>query len=317
MILLVTNKRDLTTDYVVRELKYRDVPYVRLNTETLTEYKCSIGYSSIDDWSIGDIKGNLITSAYFRRPCPTKVSHPKLTEAELEYLNMEWLSFLKSIYCRLDKKWFSSPTNIALAEDKPRQLAIATTLGFQVPQGIITNDVFAVMERTMNENLIAKPLRQALLKGKNESVIFTSQIPTLTPEYEDSISFAPSIYQQEISKKYDVRVTVVGNNVFPVAIWSQTSEATKVDWRQGGQIDLVHEHIEIPDDLKMKCIKLVKELNLKFGAIDLICDLDGVYWFLEINPNGQWAWIENQTKLPIASSIVDELLKISEFSNES
>lgn len=317
MILLVTNKRDLTTDYIVRELKFRNVPYIRLNTETLNEFKCSIGYSSIDDWRIGDIKGNQITSAYFRRPSPTTVIHPTLSEAELEYLNMEWLSFLKSIYYRLDNKWLSSPTNIALAEDKPRQLVAANALGFQIPQGIITNDVFTVMERTTNESLIAKPLRQALLKGKNESVIFTSQIPSLTPEYEESIAFAPSIYQQEISKKYDVRVTVVGNKVFPVAIWSQTSEATKVDWRQGGRIALLHEHIDIPDELKMKCINLVKDLNLRFGAIDLVCDLDGDYWFLEINPNGQWAWIENQTKLPIASSIVDELLKISENNYES
>lgn len=67
----------------------------------------------------------------------------------------------------------------------------------------------------------------------------------------------------------------------------------------------------------MKCINLVKDLNLRFGAIDLVCDLDGDYWFLEINPNGQWAWIENQTKLPIASSIVDELLKISENNYKS
>ena len=317
MILLVTNKRDLTTDYIVRELKLRDVPYVRLNTETLNEFKCSIGYNSIDDWIIGDINGNQITSAYFRRPCPTTVTQSKLTEAELEYLNMEWSSFLKSIYYRLDRKWLSSPYNIALAEDKPRQLVAANALGFQIPQGIITNDVFTIMERTTNDGLIAKPLRQALLKGENESIIFTSQIPSLTPEYEESIAFAPSIYQQEISKKYDVRVTVVGDNVFPVAIWSQTSEATKVDWRQGENIDLLHEHIDIPNDLKIKCINLVKDLNLKFGAIDLVCDLNGIYWFLEINPNGQWAWIENQTKLPIASAIVDELIKISEYNHES
>ncbi|MEZ9575319.1 RimK family alpha-L-glutamate ligase [Vibrio sp. 10N.261.55.F4] len=276
MILLVTNKRDLTTDYVVRELKLRGVSYVRLNTETLNEHRCSIGYDSIDDWKIGDINGKKVTSAYFRRPCPTTTSHPTLTEGESEYLDMEWLSFLKSIYYRLDRKWLSSPTNIALAEDKPRQLLLASSLGFNVPQGIITNDVFTVMARTANENLIAKPLRQALLKEKNESVVFTSQIPTLTPEYDESIGFAPSIYQQEISKKYDVRVTVVGDKVFPVAIWSQTSEKTKVDWRQGGRIDLLHEHIDIPDDLKMKCIRLVRSLNLRFGAIDLVCDLDGV-----------------------------------------
>ncbi|HFS6859502.1 TPA: hypothetical protein ACH1JJ_003587, partial [Klebsiella pneumoniae] len=65
--------------------------------------------------------------------------------------------------------------------------------------------------------------------------------------------------------------------------------------------------------LSSKCIDLVESLNLRFGAIDFICDEDDVFWFLEINPNGQWAWIENQTGLPIASSIVDELMRIGRY----
>ena len=54
-------------------------------------------------------------------------------------------------------------------------------------------------------------------------------------------------------------------------------------------------------------VALVDELNLRFGAIDLIRDVNGEYWFLECNPNGQWAWIENRTGLPISAAIVDEL----------
>jgi glutathione synthase/RimK-type ligase-like ATP-grasp enzyme len=64
--------------------------------------------------------------------------------------------------------------------------------------------------------------------------------------------------------------------------------------------------------LEKRCIELTKLLNLRFGAIDFICDTSDNYWFLEINPNGQWAWIENQTQAPIANSIVSELLKIGE-----
>jgi glutathione synthase/RimK-type ligase-like ATP-grasp enzyme len=93
-----------------------------------------------------------------------------------------------------------------------------------------------------------------------------------------------------------------------VAILSQVADQTEVDWRKGGRIDLHHEAIDLPQNIIDSCIELMSKLNLRFGAIDLVCDLNGDYWFLEINPNGQWAWIENQTKLPIASAIVDELV---------
>lgn len=312
MILLVTNQRDLTTDYIVRELQDRKVPYYRLNTETISDHKCSIGYKSLDDWNIGNIEGESVSSAYFRRPSAPICRLKSLKNEEQEYVQMEWLAFLKSIYSRLDRKWFSSPINISLAEDKPRQLLLANKIGFNIPQSIISNNFSHIISRTPSENLIAKPLRQALISGYDEKVVFTSRIPKITQEHEASISFAPSIFQQEIIKRFDVRVTVVGPKVFPVAIWSQENTETEVDWRKGGNINLVHEHIDIPSNIKDKCIELVKMLGLKFGAIDLICDKNNNYWFLEINPNGQWAWIENQTKLPIASTIVDELLKINE-----
>ncbi|MDR9767202.1 hypothetical protein RJP56_14155 [Shewanella baltica] len=316
MILLVTNQRDLTTDYIVRELQERKVSYFRLNTETISAHKCSIGYKSLDDWNIGDVEGKSVSSAYFRRPSAPICRLASLNNEEQEYVQMEWLAFLKGIYSRLDGKWFSSPTNISLAEDKPRQLLIANRIGFKIPQSIITNNFSDVISRTSNENLIAKPLRQALISGYDEKVVFTSRIPKITPEHEESISFAPLIFQQEVIKKFDVRVTVVGHKVFPVAIWSQETTETEVDWRKGGNINLVHEHIDIPSSIEKKCIELVNQLNLGFGAIDLICDKNNNYWFLEINPNGQWAWIENQTKLPIASTIVDNLLRIGECNNE-
>ena len=307
MILLITNKRDITTDYIVRELQKRGLSYYRLNTESLANYECSIGYESLDDWRIGNVNGSEVQSAYFRRPSPPK--YTKLSEtSENQYIASEWLAFLKSIYARLEGKWFNSPVSIALAEDKPKQLLLAREAGFRVPNGLITNVAHEIIQKIGNSGLIIKPVKQGLIEGKEERVIFTSGISELTTEHAAAISHAPSIFQQEIIKKFDVRVTVVGKQVFPVAIWSQDSEHTRVDWRKGGRIDLRHQVIELPSDITKACIAITSRLNLTFGAIDLICDKENNYWFLEINPNGQWAWIENQTSLPIASAIVDELV---------
>jgi glutathione synthase/RimK-type ligase-like ATP-grasp enzyme len=307
MILLVTNKRDITTDYIVRELRKRKIKYYRLNTESLATYECSIGYETTDDWRIGSIKGSHVQSAYFRRPSPPE--YTKSTEvSENEYLASEWMAFLKSIYARLEGKWFNSPISIALAEDKPKQLLLAKEAGFSVPNGLITNVTNDIVQNVGQSGLIIKPVRQGLIEGKQEKVIFTSRIPKVTTKHTSAISHVPSIFQQEIIKKFDVRVTVVGKQIFPVAIYSQDVEQTRVDWRKGGKIDLRHQIITLPTSLAESCMELTSKLNLKFGAIDLVCDQEDNYWFLEINPNGQWAWIENQTKLPIASAIVDELV---------
>jgi len=306
MILLITNKRDITTDYIVRELRKRKLKYYRLNTESLSSYECSIGYQAMDDWRIGSIEGRNVQSAYFRRPSPPEYSK-SIDANENEYLASEWLAFLKSIYARLEGKWFNSPVAIALAEDKPKQLLLAKEAGFSVPNGLITNVTNDLIENVGASGLIIKPVRQGLIEGGHEKVIFTSRIPTVTSKNTSAISHVPSIFQKEIRKKFDVRVTIVGTHIFSVAIYSQNAEQTRVDWRRGGRIDLCHQIITLPATVERSCLELASMLNLRFGALDLICDKDDKYWFLEINPNGQWAWIENQTKLPIASAIVDEL----------
>ncbi len=126
------------------------------------------------------------------------------------------------------------------------------------------------------------------------------------------MGLAPVIYQREIRKAFDVRVTVIGDKVFAAAIHSQDHNETEVDWRSGTRDDLRHEAIELPPDVAAQCLALTAALGLRYGAIDLVADLDGRHWFLEINPNGQWAWIERRTGLPLAEAIVDTLLAIPE-----
>jgi glutathione synthase/RimK-type ligase-like ATP-grasp enzyme len=64
---------------------------------------------------------------------------------------------------------------------------------------------------------------------------------------------------------------------------------------------------ELPKDITDKCVEFVKKLGLVFGAIDLVKSFDKFY-FLEINPNGEWAWLQKEAGLPIAETIVDYLV---------
>ena len=96
----------------------------------------------------------------------------------------------------------------------------------------------------------------------------------------------------------------MGDNAFSASVDSQSDETTELDWRRKR---LQFKTAGLPTQIQNLCLKLVKCLGLHFGAIDLIKTPDGKYVFLEINPNGQWVWIENQTGLKISDSVIEFL----------
>jgi glutathione synthase/RimK-type ligase-like ATP-grasp enzyme len=135
------------------------------------------------------------------------------------------------------------------------------------------------------------------------NVVFSNKVVNLDCFSEQEFKLVPVIAQQWIDKAYDLRVTVVGDKIFAVKIDSQISPETEIDWRAGHSIIPPHSPYVLPQTIFKSCLSLTKHLNLSFGAIDLVRDKQGNYWFLEINPNGQWAWLETQTGLPISDCI--------------
>jgi len=129
---------------------------------------------------------------------------------------------------------------------------------------------------------------------------------------EDDLGTAnyPMVLQKYVPKKYEVRVTIAGDRVFSCKINSQDSpnNATRIDWRIYDFENVKFTAMEIPSDIKEKCIRLTKMLGLKYSAMDFIYDPDGNYWFLEVNPNGLWMWIEQLSGLPISEAIADLLI---------
>ncbi len=113
--------------------------------------------------------------------------------------------------------------------------------------------------------------------------------------------------QEYVPKDVELRVTIVGRKVFACAIHSQDSELTKHDWRKYDFGNVRHELCTLPGEVEQNLIALLRFWNLSYGAIDLVRTPDGRYVFLEINPNGQWGWIEELTGAPIAETIAETL----------
>lgn len=311
MILIATNKRDITVDMVILELQARGLPYFRLNTEDSDKMSWVMPDGDPSQLIINDGERAIsladVTGAYYRRP---QAPQPRtdLEPGVSEYVSAEWAAILRSLWNVLEGRWLNSPYAIQRAEDKPRQLQVARKRGLQIPDTLITNDSASARQFAAGGATVGKPLRRNLIEEPDGPgrVMFTSRI--FQREIQDeAIDQAPVILQREIRKSSDVRVTVVDDHVFAATILSQSHAETEVDWRRGGRTDVAHQIFNLPPDVAAACVGITLDLGLRYAAIDLIEDRGGGFWFLEANPNGQWGWIEIRTGLPIAAALVDAL----------
>lgn len=305
MILIITHKTDFTADFVINKLNQRGISYKRLNCEDI--YKNNFEVKLDPDFTYSILGEKNFESVWFRR---TKL--PEITGMEKEeqlYVLYETESLFKNIFSSLDANWVSLPSAVYEAENKVLQLKTAKKIGFTIPPTLITNsrDELKNFFIEYESQIILKPISQTRIRyNEGTAFIFTNPIsPQLIDNIED-FDLTPCIFQKAIKKDYELRITVVGDNVFSAKVDSQKDPETRNDWRKK---KLQFEKAEIPTELRDMCIRLTKELNLQFGAIDMIKSPDGNYVFLEINPNGQWAWIENQTGYKISDSIIRRLTK--------
>jgi glutathione synthase/RimK-type ligase-like ATP-grasp enzyme len=208
-------------------------------------------------------------------------------------------------------RWMSHPADVWRAELKPYQLQLARDMGLSVPKTLVTNDPSSIRKAFHEYGpMIVKPSRSgyAVVDGQERS-IYTSRLLAEHLEYVDEARLSPAIYQELIPKRYDIRATVVGSDIFAAAIHSQTDPAAAVDWRHTDNPDLPHTPIQLPPKVKEGVLALMSKLGLSFGAVDLVETPDGEFIFLEVNPNGQWLWIDDQLQLGITNAIVDWLAR--------
>jgi glutathione synthase/RimK-type ligase-like ATP-grasp enzyme len=303
MILIVTHKTDFTADFVINKLNQRSIPYKRLNCEDILFEPFTFEFNKTPLYSL--LGESVFTAVWFRR---TKL--PDLIDLSVEeglYVLNEVDSFFKNIFSTLSAKWLSKPNSVYQAENKLLQLKIAQDIGFLIPKTIVTNSKSELKKfyEENNRNIITKPLSQTRVQQKETlSFIFTNKVPEKLINEIDDYVLTPCIFQENVLKSYEIRVTIVGDKLFAAAVNSQNDEETKIDWRRK---KLSFSEIKLPSDLEALCFLLLNKLNIDFGAIDLIKTPEGKYIFLEINPNGQWAWIEMQTGQNISNAIIDFL----------
>ena len=202
--------------------------------------------------------------------------------------------------------------NIRGSEVKQRQLKIARELNIPMPNTLITNDPEAVRAFAADNpvGIVTKMQASfAVYREGIEHVVFTNTVDDDILKDLDGLEYCPMTFQEKVPKKLELRVTVVGDQIFCAAVDSQTSDRAQDDWRRDGQVFTTQwRPYELPDEQKRLILALMDRLMLNYGALDIILTPDDRYIFLEINPAGEWFWLDLYADLPIAKAIAAILM---------
>lgn len=245
--------------------------------------------------------------------------HPHLPRELLEFEPPEYRHFIHrqfeesrrilwSIFRH--KIWINDPWHMVIAENKAYQAMIAKEVGLILPDTLITSNpdrVRSFHKRNRSGSVVKLLATSPIL----DHVIYTNELDDDGLREIDALRSSPSIFQEKVEKSYELRITIAGNNVFPAKILSQQDTSTALDWRRKPVINDYEVKIEpanIDPYLEKKLVMFLKRLSLRFGCIDMIVTPSGEYVFLEVNPNGQWYFVQLKTKAAIAKSIAELLI---------
>jgi len=304
--LLLSDSFDFTTDYVALELEKRERAYLRIDRNLLSSNALfwDLKKNIIQIRKGGNsfkVKTDQIKGVYYRAPTYLRETFNRSNNPEEQLQTSQWMSLFRNLMCIDRAVWINKPTSTFHAENKIIQLKIAKQIGFEIPETYILNNV---SDLPNDNEYIIKSLDTAIFSfGTQEGFVYTNNT-SYSELSVSNLSLAPVVVQKDLSPKTDLRVTVVGQDVYAVKILIN-GDGVEGDWRKLKD-EVSFAPIQLPLEEKDKCIRLLQELDLLYGAIDLVLYED-TYFFIEINPTGEWAWLVDSANQKIYQSICNYL----------
>jgi|GEM_PF-2462402 len=234
-----------------------------------------------------------------------------LTGMERHVAETESDAFIDAYVAELNCRWLNSPGAIKAASNKPQQLRLAEKLGLPVPEYCITNDPVELENFASERNLIMKSLATGYMHyGTGDGWKFYTQRVTVNDLLLQALRYGPQIFQGEILRAKEVRVTVVDGNCHSIGIDCSNLPENIVDIREL-DYEAERKRFHVPeslDQIEALSIKLVDSLNLGYAGLDWLIDDDGRPFFLEANACGSFKWFEQCGAGDITGSIAEALL---------
>lgn len=313
-ILILSTSENVHADAVVNAvlaLRPESVSVHRFNVDSVVAAAPSVAVAEGRFHYLGiDINPEVVRGVFVHHPIlPPRPKDPS-DVADVILWRSGWLNMLNTLEAILPQRlWINFPAAMQQSRGIIHQLKIASDVGLEVPNTIITNDVEYLRAKGFKNGIAvlkSGPLSQNLPR---EHRLLTNLVKV------DDVSSvvlqsSPCFFQERLEKAYEIRIHVIDNHVFACRIDSQRSNnpLTREDWRNYDIASTPHEACELPSDVSERCVRLTQRLGLRFGVIDLIVTKDGRYVFLECNSQASWLWIERLVGLSISSCIAQALL---------
>lgn len=320
-VLILTHDYDPEATLVTIKLRSRGIGCIRLNTNDIVNEKFTVRYSLTPESQIADIK---FTIGQYELE-PSRVSAVLVRQFDLNESNFsgneivrgfsfqQWSHAFRILQSNLPCEWISNPTATIESSDSIKQLLSAKRSGFDIPPTLITNDSTAAKSfyQLHDGNVVLKALHHHSVVVGNK--IFSAYARTINNSellmLDKDLAAAPCILQKKLAKRSELRVTVIGEEVFAAELGRNfLSEDHSIDIHHYlGATNFPIEKVEnLPDSILNGCVRLVKSLGLRYGAIDFAIDKESNRpIFLEINPTGEWHWIEVKTGLKMTEAVAN------------
>ncbi|MGW0289508.1 ATP-grasp ribosomal peptide maturase [Streptomyces tuirus] len=312
--MVITALEDPTADLVIHALNRREVPVVRVDPADLGP-DLTFGFHLGEDdpaW-VGrlstpsrEVEVREVAAVYYRRPTPYTDRFEHLPRQQRVFGAAEARHGLGGVLNALPSaRYVNHPHAVTRADFKPAQLQRFAELGLRVPPTLITNEADEARKFAADHGRVVYKTFRGVPRGEDghTGAIWTQRVQP--DSFDEALAVTAHLFQSEVPKCSDVRVTVVGSQVFAQRIVAPDGA---LDWRRGDWEELSHSPAAVPAPVEAALHSYLESFDLAFGCFDFALTGDGDepedWWAIECNPNGQWGW------LPDAADIAEAFADI-------
>jgi ATP-grasp ribosomal peptide maturase len=312
-VLILAQDYDVSVDLMIKALSARLVPTFRVDTARFpaqlsldAEFRGGrwVGRLATEHHTV---ELDTIRSVWTR--APSTFQFPSgLNPSEHQHVHAEAKLGVGGVLLSLPVLFVNRFDRAATASYKPLQLRVAADSGLIVPPTLVTNRGDTV-RRFAGEHgeIVTKMLgSNSIIEPDGRKVAFTRRVGSADLDDLRGIEVTAHLMQQHVPKAHDARVIVIGKRLFGFAIQASTQAGT-LDFRYDYQ-GLRYEPVEVPGDVADGVGELMEKLGLCFAAIDFVVTRDDQWVFIgDVNPGGQYGWLESATGAPLTETLADLL----------
>lgn len=309
MIIIISEPADVHAQAVIRELESfgaKDVRILNFNDfPTKMSIAMKIANERESEFIINFPDGRAVPmdeviSVWWRRPQAFRLPE-KMSPQARQFAMTEAATAFQGMWQSTNTLWVNDILKDAAASHKPWQLQLAKQLGLRVPDTLMTNDP-AEARRFWQKypgSVVYKCFVETYHSWRETRILKREE-----EKLSASISLAPVIFQEYIPAAVDLRITAIGPALYSAEAHSQQGEY-KIDVRLNN--DIPYKPHQLPADVESKLLKLMRLMGLEYGAIDMRVTPNGEYVFLEVNPAGQFLYVEYAAGIPISKALAAHL----------